>query len=39
VKIVFEPNQPGVERLEPGMSVEVTVDTRNESAAVIAEAR
>jgi membrane fusion protein (multidrug efflux system) len=39
VKIVFEPNQPWVERLEPGMSVEVTVDTRNESAAVIAEAR
>jgi len=39
VKIVFEPNQPGVERFEPGMSVEVTVDTRNASPAVIAEMR
>lgn len=38
VKIVFEPNQPGVERLAQGMSVEVTVDTRNRSA-VVAEAR
>src|SRR4051794_26898543 len=38
VKIVFEPNQAGVERLAPGMSVEVTVDTRD-SSAVIAEAR
>jgi membrane fusion protein (multidrug efflux system) len=38
VKIVFEPGQPGVERLAQGMSVEVTVDTRDESA-VSAEAR
>ncbi|HSZ58341.1 MAG TPA: HlyD family secretion protein [Tepidisphaeraceae bacterium] len=38
VKIVFEPNQPGVERLAQGMSVEVTVDTRNRSG-VVAEAR
>jgi membrane fusion protein (multidrug efflux system) len=38
VKIVFEPNQPDVERLAPGMSVEVTVDTRNASAD-IAEAK
>jgi membrane fusion protein (multidrug efflux system) len=33
VKIVFEPDQPGVERLEPGMSAEVRVDTRKTSAA------
>jgi membrane fusion protein (multidrug efflux system) len=33
VKIVFEPDQPGVDRLQPGMSAEVKVDTR------IAEAR
>jgi membrane fusion protein (multidrug efflux system) len=39
VKIVFEPDQPGVDRLEPGMSAEVKVDTRNASAARIAEAR
>jgi membrane fusion protein (multidrug efflux system) len=39
VKIVFEPGQPGVDRLEPGMSAEVTVDTQNASAAGIAEAR
>jgi multidrug resistance efflux pump len=39
VKIVFEPDQPGVDRLEPGMSAEVKVDTRNASAAGIAEAR
>ena len=39
VKIVFEPNQPGVDRLEPGMSAEVTVDTRSASSAGIAEAR
>jgi membrane fusion protein (multidrug efflux system) len=32
VKIVFESGQPGVERLEPGMSVEVRVDTRKTSA-------
>src|SRR5438874_967017 len=32
VKIVFEPNQPGVKRLEPGMSAEVSVDTRKTSA-------
>jgi membrane fusion protein (multidrug efflux system) len=38
VKIVFEPNQPGVEQLAQGMSAEVTVDTRNHSAAD-AEAR
>src|SRR6266850_3041194 len=38
VKIVFEPNQPGVERLAQGMSLEVTVDTRRTSAA-IAEAK
>jgi membrane fusion protein (multidrug efflux system) len=38
VKIVFDPNQRGVERLAQGMSVEVTVDTRNASAG-IAEAR
>jgi membrane fusion protein (multidrug efflux system) len=34
VKIVFEPGQPGVERLEPGMSVEASVDTRTTSAPV-----
>ena len=39
VKIVFEPDQPGVERLEPGMSVEVSVDTQKTSAPVSAEAR
>ena len=39
VKIVFEPDQPGVDRLELGMSVEVAVDTRTESAAVIAEVK
>jgi membrane fusion protein (multidrug efflux system) len=39
VKIVFEPGQPGVDRLQPGMSAEVKVDTRNASAAGIAEAR
>ena len=38
VKIVFEPNQPGVERLAQGMSLEVTVDTHRTSAA-IAEAK
>jgi membrane fusion protein (multidrug efflux system) len=32
VKIVFEPDQPGVKRLEPGMSAEVSVDTRKTSA-------
>jgi len=32
VKIVFEPDQPGVKRLEPGMSAEVMVDTRKTSA-------
>ena len=39
VKIVFEPGQPGVDRLEPGMSAEVKVDTRNASAAAVAEGR
>jgi membrane fusion protein (multidrug efflux system) len=39
VKIVFEPGQPGVDRLEPGMSAEVKVDTQNAPAAGIAEAR
>src|SRR6266550_33221 len=39
VKIVFEPDQPGVDRLEPGMSAEVKVDTRNASAAAVAEGR
>jgi len=38
VKILFAPNQPGVERLAQGMSLEVTVDTRRTSAA-IAEAK
>jgi membrane fusion protein (multidrug efflux system) len=38
VKIVFEPNQAGLERLAPGMSVEVMVDTAKSSAG-IAEAR
>src|SRR5882724_3549185 len=38
VKILLEPNQPGVERLAQGMSLEVTVDTRKTSAA-IAEAK
>ncbi len=32
VKIVFEPGQPGVERLEAGMSAEVRVDTRKTPA-------
>jgi membrane fusion protein (multidrug efflux system) len=32
VKIVFEPDQPGVQRLEPGMSAEVSVETRKTSA-------
>jgi membrane fusion protein (multidrug efflux system) len=31
VKIVLEPGQPDVERLEPGMSAEVSVDTRKSS--------
>jgi membrane fusion protein (multidrug efflux system) len=35
VKIVFEPNQPGVERLAQGMSVEATIDTRNTSTALV----
>jgi membrane fusion protein (multidrug efflux system) len=39
VKIVFEPDQPGVDRLEPGMSAEVRVDSRKTSAPVTAEAR
>ncbi len=39
VKIVFEPDQPGVDRLEPGMSAEVKVDTRSASAAAVAEGR
>jgi membrane fusion protein (multidrug efflux system) len=39
VKVVFEPGQPGVDRLEPGMSAEVNVDTRHASAGGIAEAR
>jgi membrane fusion protein (multidrug efflux system) len=38
VKILFEPNQPGLERLAQGMSLEVIVDTRKTSAA-IAEAK
>jgi len=38
VKIVFEPDQPGLEHLAQGMSVEATVDTRNRSSAS-AEAR
>jgi membrane fusion protein, multidrug efflux system len=38
VKIVFESDQPGLERLAQGMSVEVTVDTRNRPGAS-AEAR
>ncbi len=38
VKILLEPNQPGLERLAQGMSLEVTVDTRRTSAA-IAEAK
>src|SRR5882724_7960919 len=32
VKIVFEPGQPGVERLEAGMSAEASVDLRKTSA-------
>jgi membrane fusion protein (multidrug efflux system) len=32
VKIVFEPDQAGVDRLAQGMSAEVTVDTRDHSA-------
>lgn len=32
VKIVLEPDQPAVKRLEPGMSAEVSVDTRTTSA-------
>jgi membrane fusion protein (multidrug efflux system) len=39
VKIVFEPDQPASKRLEPGMSAEVSVDTRKASAPVTAEAR
>src|SRR5262249_29027089 len=39
VKIVFEPNQSGVERLAQGMSAEVTVDTRGSSSTPVAEAR
>jgi membrane fusion protein (multidrug efflux system) len=39
VKIVFEPDQPGVDRLEPGMSAEAKVDTRHASAAAAAEGR
>lgn len=39
VKIVFEPGQPGIDRLEPGMSAEVKVDTRNVSAGVVAGAK
>jgi len=31
VKIVFEPGQPGLDRLAQGMSVEVTVETRDQS--------
>ena len=38
VKIVFEPGQPCVELLAQGMSVEVTVDTRKQPAAIV-EAR
>ena len=30
VKILLEPNQPGIERIVQGMSVRVTVDTRQE---------
>ena len=39
VKIVFEPGQPGLDRLQPGMSAEVKVDTRNAPAAAIAETK
>jgi membrane fusion protein (multidrug efflux system) len=39
VKIIFDPDQPGIDRLEPGMSAEVDVDVRNASAPVVAEAR
>jgi multidrug resistance efflux pump len=31
VKIVFDPAQPGLERLAQGMSAEVEIDTRNQS--------
>jgi membrane fusion protein (multidrug efflux system) len=30
VKVLLEPNQPGIERIVQGMSVQVTVDTRHE---------
>src|SRR5207237_1112875 len=38
VKVVFDPAQPGLERLAQGMSVEVTIDTRHQCGGV-AEAR
>jgi membrane fusion protein (multidrug efflux system) len=38
MKIVFDPAQPELERLAQGMSVEVTVDTRDQAAAA-AEAK
>jgi membrane fusion protein (multidrug efflux system) len=38
VKIVFDPAQPGIERLAQGMSAVVTVDTRNHRE-MVAEAK
>src|SRR5262245_10804203 len=32
IKVTFDRAQPGIERLAPGMSVEVTVDTRDQPA-------
>lgn len=39
VKIVFDPQQPGLERLAQGMSAEVTVDTRDHAGVAAAEAK